>query len=100
MNKLTLIVILLFSICASAQNQNIQLQPVTTGLSSPVLVTNARDSSNRIFIVERSGRIKVLQPDATVATDFLNIATKIVSGGEQGLLGLAFHPKYKTNRFM
>jgi uncharacterized protein (TIGR03437 family) len=98
MNKLTLIVILLFSICASAQNQNIQLQPVTTGLSSPVLVTNARDSSNRIFIVERSGRIKVLQPDATVATDFLNIATKIVSGGEQGLLGLAFHPKYKTNR--
>jgi uncharacterized protein (TIGR03437 family) len=98
MNKLTLIVVLLFSICAAAQNPNIQLQPVVTGLSSPVLVTNARDSSNRIFIVERSGRIKVVQPGATTATDFLNITTKIVSGGEQGLLGLAFHPKYKTNR--
>lgn len=101
MNKLTLIFVFVFSLCAYAQNPNIQLQSILTGLSSPVLVTNARDSSNRIFIVERSGRIKVVQPDATTATDFLNISTKIVTGtggSEQGLLGLAFHPKFKTNR--
>ena len=98
MNKLTLILVFVLSICAYAQNANIQLQPVTTGLSSPLLATNAHDSSNRLFIVERGGIIKVLQPDATTTTDFLNITTKILSGGEQGLLGLAFHPKYKTNR--
>ncbi len=98
MKTLTLLFVLLISACASAQNPNIQLQPVTTGLSSPLLATNAHDSSNRLFIIERGGKIKVLQPDATTTTDFLDITTKVLSGGEQGLLGLAFHPKYKTNR--
>ncbi|MGB8508067.1 MAG: PQQ-dependent sugar dehydrogenase [Pyrinomonadaceae bacterium] len=77
----------------------IQLEPVlTTGLSSPVYMTNAHDGTDRLFIVEQGGRIKVLQPGATTPTIFLNISTKIVSGGEQGLLGLAFHPQYRTNR--
>jgi hypothetical protein len=71
---------------------------VLSGLNSPVLVTNARDGSNRLFIVEQSGRIKVLQPGASQPTVFLDIATKIVSGGERGLLGLAFHPQFSTNR--
>lgn len=83
---------------AQAQNSNLQLQPVLTGLSSPVLVTNARDGRNRLFIVEQTGKIKVLQPGATTATEFLNIQSKIVSGGERGLLGLAFHPQFKMNR--
>ncbi len=76
-----------------------QLQPVvTTGLTSPVFVTNARDGSNRLFIVERGGIIKVLQPGQTTPTEFLNITTRVLSsGGEQGLLGLAFHPQYKIN---
>ena len=87
-----------FSGCAYAQNPNIQLQQVATGLSSPVLVTNARDGSNRLFIVEQTGKIRVLQPDATTATDFLTLTTKLVSGGERGLLGLAFHPNFKSNR--
>ncbi|MBS1811720.1 MAG: PQQ-dependent sugar dehydrogenase [Acidobacteria bacterium] len=90
--------VLFFSACAYAQNPNIQLQPIATGVSSPVLVTNAGDGSNRLFIVEQTGKIRVMQPEATTATDFLNLTTKLVSGGEQGLLGLAFHPKYKTNR--
>lgn len=87
-----------FSACAYAQNANLQLQQVATGFSSPVLVTNPRDGSNRLFIVEQTGKIRVLQPDTTTPTDFLNLTTKIVSGGERGLLGLAFHPNYKTNR--
>lgn len=76
----------------------IQLQPVVSGLSSPVFVTNARDGSNRLFIVEQGGIIKVLQPGATVPTEFLNITTRVLSGGERGLLGLAFHPQYSSNR--
>lgn len=73
------------------------LRPFQSGLSSPVLVTNAGDTSRRVFIVERGGVIKVLQPGATTPTVFLNIASRLVSGGEQGLLGLAFHPQYAAN---
>ncbi|MBV9959452.1 MAG: PQQ-dependent sugar dehydrogenase [Acidobacteria bacterium] len=77
----------------------IQTQPlVTTGLTSPVFVTNAHDGSNRLFIVLQGGIIKVLQPGATTPTDFLNITSSVLSGGERGLLGLAFHPQYTSNR--
>ncbi|MGE0131682.1 MAG: PQQ-dependent sugar dehydrogenase [Blastocatellales bacterium] len=84
---------------ASAQAV-IQLIPVLSGLESPVYVTSARDGSNRLFIVEQTGRIKILPPgaNAPLPAPFLNIATKIVAGGERGLLGLAFHPQYTTNR--
>ena len=76
----------------------IQLQPVlTTGLSSPLFMTNAHDGSNRLFIVEQPGTIKVLVPGQTTPTNFLDIQTRVLSGGEQGLLGLAFHPQYPTN---
>jgi glucose/arabinose dehydrogenase len=76
----------------------IRLEPVATGLSSPVYVTSANDGSNRLFIVEQGGVIKVLQPGSTTPTIFLNITTQVLSGGERGLLGLAFHPQYRTNR--
>src|SRR5438093_8205544 len=67
----------------------IQLEQVVTGLSSPLYVTSAHDGTNRLFIVERPGRIKVLQPGAASPTVFLDITSQVLSGGEQGLLGLA-----------
>ena len=76
----------------------VQLQSVVGGLSSPVYLTNADDGSNRLFIVEQPGRIKVLQPEATVPTVFLDITARVLFGGEQGLLGLAFHPQFSANR--
>jgi glucose/arabinose dehydrogenase len=75
----------------------IQLVPVVSGLSSPLFVGHAGDQTNRLFIVERAGIIKVLQPGASTPTVFLDIRSKIVAGGEQGLLGLAFHPQYEGN---
>lgn len=86
----------------SKQNQpvapaSLQLENVLTTLSSPVFVTNAHDGSNRLFVVEQAGHIRVLQPGATAATDFLDITARVLSGGERGLLGLAFHPFYKNN---
>ena len=75
----------------------IELEPVLTGLSSPLFVTNARDGSGRLFVVERGGVIKVLQPGSTTPTVFLDITTRVLSGGEQGLLGLAFHPQFASN---
>src|SRR5436853_4563804 len=76
----------------------IQLEQVVTGLSSPLYVTNARDGTNRLFIVEQPGRIKVFQPGATSPTVFLDITSNVLSGGERGLLGLAFHPNFPTDR--
>jgi uncharacterized repeat protein (TIGR01451 family) len=75
----------------------IELEPVLTGLSSPLYVTNARDGGNRIFILERGGRIKLLQPGETTPTIFLDITARVRAGGEQGLLGLAFHPQFAAN---
>jgi uncharacterized protein (TIGR03437 family) len=83
----------------SAQSA-IQLIPVASGLANPLFVTSARDGSNRLFIIEQPGRIRILAPGASAPaqTSFLDITSKIVFGGEQGLLGLAFHPQYATNR--
>jgi Glucose / Sorbosone dehydrogenase len=77
----------------------IQLVPVvSTGLSNPLFVGHAGDGSGRLFIVERGGVIKVLQPGASTATVVLDMQTRVTTTGtEQGLLGLAFHPLYEGN---
>jgi len=83
---------------AALSTTSVQLQPVlTTDLSWPLLVTNAHDQSNRLFVVEQVGKIKVLQPGQTSASTFLDISSRVTFGGESGLLGLAFHPQYATN---
>ena len=81
-----------------AQTTRISLVPYLSGLSQPVLLTNAKDGSNRVFIVEQVGRIRVVQPGAATPTVFLDISARVLAGGEQGLLGLAFHPQFASNR--
>ena len=82
---------------ASAVAQ-IQLVPVATGLVNPVFVTGARDGTRRLFIVEQAGTIRVMPIDGGAMSLFLDIRSRVRSGGEQGLLGLAFHPSYSSNR--
>src|SRR5438128_5720539 len=82
----------------AAEAVTIQLQPVLSGLSSPIFLTSAHDSTDRLFVVEQGGTIRVLQHGATSPTLFLDITSKVLSGGERGLLGLAFHPQFATNR--
>lgn len=69
--------------------------------SQPLYVTHANDGTNRVFIVEKTGTIKVLPNDSntTDSRNFLDISNKIISGSERGLLGLAFHPNYTTNGY-
>ncbi len=83
---------------AQTTNNALQLEPFLTGLAAPVFITSARDTTNRLFIIEQPGRIRVRQPGATTTTVFLDITAKVLSGGERGLLGLAFHPQFSSNR--
>ena len=77
----------------------IGFEPVATGLSSPLGLVHAGDGSGRLFVVEQTGRIKVLAGGAVLATAFLDLSTLVSCCGERGLLGLAFHPDYETNGF-
>src|SRR5690349_18514219 len=75
----------------------IKVVPVVSGLSNPVYVVHAGDGSRRLFIVEQEGAIRVFHAGATSAPVFLDIRGKVLFGGERGLLGLAFHPRYSSN---
>jgi|GEM_PF-1304040 len=68
-----------------------------TGFNSPVDIANAGD--DRLFIVEQSGYIRIIENGVELSTPFLDIDSKVSSGGERGLLGLVFHPDYDTNGY-
>ena len=72
------------------------IETVVTGLSSPVFVTSPEGDA-RLFVVEKTGYIRIVENDTLVATPFLDIHDLVSGGGEQGLLGLAFHPEYASN---
>src|SRR5262245_12917139 len=73
----------------------LRLNPVVTGLNSPLYVTHAGD--DRLFIVEQPGRIRIVQQGRLLEAPFLDITSLVRSGGEQGLLSVAFHPAYGTS---
>lgn len=86
------------SAAARAEAQlTIGFEPVATGLSSPLGLVHAGDGSGRLFIVEQTGRIKIFDGTAVLATPFLDVSALVSCCGERGLLGLAFHPDYRTN---
>jgi glucose/arabinose dehydrogenase len=71
-----------------------------SGLSALTQVTNAGDGTNRLFLVERRGTIRVYQNRSLKGGFFLDIRSRVAAGGERGLLGLAFHPRFRTNRLL
>ncbi len=92
-----IVAVILLVLNINAQD-GVQLVEVSDGFFSPVDIKNAGDE--RLFIVEQSGKIKILNPNGTINTaPFLNIESLTNGGGEQGLLGVAFHPDYATNGF-
>ena len=72
-------------------------EPVAAGLSLPLGLVHAGDGSGRLFIVEQAGRIKVFDGTVVRATPFLDVSALVSCCSEHGLLGLAFHPDYRTN---
>jgi glucose/arabinose dehydrogenase len=79
----------------------VRLAPVTGGLSSPIGVVNAGDGTGRLFVLEQRGTVRVVSGGRLVGGFFLdvrNVTGGFTTGGERGLLGLAFHPSFETNR--
>jgi glucose/arabinose dehydrogenase len=76
----------------------IRALPVATGLSAPVFVT-APDGDSRLFVVERAGRVRIVDPQTGVVQEppFLDIRSRVDTGGEGGLLGLAFAPDFPAS---
>jgi glucose/arabinose dehydrogenase len=69
------------------------------GFDHPVSLAHAGDNSGRVFVVEQSGVIRIIQNGTTLPAPFLDISGRVLSGGEQGLLGLAFPPGYATKHY-
>ena len=87
---------------AGTPPSDLEAVQLASGLNRPVAVRHAGDGSDRVFIIEKLGRIRIfdLSTNTLLTTPFLDITGDVDDGGnEQGLLGLAFHPDYATNGF-
>ncbi len=95
---LDILVVITFTSATSIAQPGISYNAVINGLSSPVDVVNAGDNSNRVFVVQQGGTIRVYDQSFVYLGDFLTVSG-ISAGGERGLLSLAFHPDFKNNGF-
>lgn len=98
--KYVILFLILINISSFAQF-NFEVAFPNLTFSSALDLQNAGDGTNRLFVSERVGRIRVFPNDENVSTTklFLDITDRVTSGGETGLLGLAFHPDYATNGY-
>jgi len=73
------------------------LTELASGLQRPIYLSQPRGDSERLFVVEKPGRVRILRAGALVETPFLTVPGVSERGGEMGLLGFAFHPQYSDN---
>ena len=83
----------------SSELPTIVLASPITGLTQPVSITHAGDGSGRLFVAEQGGQIRIIRNATLSPTPFLNISSRISTGGERGLLGLAFPPGFATKQY-
>ncbi len=83
----------------SSQLPSLLLVSPIADLTQPVSITHAGDGSGRIFVVQQNGQIRIIRNGTLATTPFLNIGTRISTGGERGLLGLAFPPGFATKQY-
>ncbi|MCU0306495.1 MAG: PQQ-dependent sugar dehydrogenase [Thermoleophilia bacterium] len=77
--------------------QALTLEPVATGFDAPLLAVAAPGQPDTLYVVEQGGTVRIVRGGRTLPSPFLDISDRISSGGEQGLLGLAFHPRFAEN---
>ena len=75
----------------------VHLQELLSGLDQPIAVKNAGDGSGRLFVLERAGRIRIIEGGDLRPAPFLDISAQVDVIGEGGLMGLAFHPDFPSN---
>jgi len=75
---------------------SVELVLAADGFNAPVQVTGAGDGSGRLFVVEQPGYIRILHGDSVLAEPFLDLSSKVVYGGERGLLSVAFPSNFKA----
>ncbi len=87
------------SLAPLPQSTSLRLQAISTNFSSPVFMTAPPGDSTRLFIVQQGGWIRIFDVvgGALLTTPFLNISSLLSTGGERGLLGMAFDSHYGTN---
>jgi glucose/arabinose dehydrogenase len=83
---------------AGSDSLTLALDTVVTGLDLPLYLT-APAGDSRLFIVEKTGRIRIVKDGELLPTPFLDISANVSTGSEQGLLSMAFHPDYASNGF-
>ena len=81
-----------------SEQLNLSLRPIVSGLDEPLALAAPRNERNRLYVAEQAGRVRVIVNGRLRAAPFLDIRRLVLAGGEQGLLGLAFHPNYARNR--
>lgn len=74
------------------------VEVVAEGLSNPLYLTTPPGDA-RLFVVEQAGRVLIIEDGQPLGTPFLDISDRVSSGGERGLLSIAFHPEYAANGF-
>jgi len=89
--------VILLLLVTTASAQDVALLPIASGLSQPVALTHAGDT--RLFITQQVGTVMIYDVLGLRTTPFLDIRTLVLSGGERGLLSVAFHPHYRDNGF-
>jgi glucose/arabinose dehydrogenase len=84
---------------ATPPSMTLSLLPISTGFAAPLFLTAPPGDTNRLFVVEQGGVIKVVNRNTNALIGTFLTISGITTGGEQGLLGLAFHPNYSNNGF-
>jgi glucose/arabinose dehydrogenase len=102
--RVCILLLFLMSACgggggaSTAEPLSLTLRQVASGLEFPVFLS-APGGDARLFIVERAGRIRVVENGSLLPAPFLDIESRTSTDGERGLLSLAFHPQYASNGF-
>jgi glucose/arabinose dehydrogenase len=89
---------ILFALLPSPAFAQLTSELVVSGLTFPISVVQDPTQPNVQFIVEQGGRIRIVRDGQLLPTDFLDLTSIVLSGGERGLLGLAFSPDYAVTR--
>ncbi len=96
MPRFALLIAVVLALALPARAAAFTFQPVARGFASPVDVASAPGDPSTLYVVEQQGTIKIVR-NGQVAGTFLDIRSSVKSGGEQGLLSVAFHPSYAQN---